>query len=385
MVLAALTTLALVSCSKESPQQTAAGSEVELRIVPTVVEAASGDIGVVTRAKVDEEDGKFPVGTMIGLGISAPAASPAIASFYDNFYASYDGGVWRYYLNNINAGTTLSGFSNWNTIALYGYYPYDPAATDLGAVPFSIATLNGGVGEGSETTALTDYMVAGTRTKDMNTASGEVTLQFGHMMTAIELYINRISSITTSNPALPILKLGSVTFEIVTGTRKFVISGTYTAINPDMTDMQNNINPAGRTTATKMTITYPSSPTITYSSNSALITPRLLVIMPELRQNSMAGNEDATVRLTFSFTDQDGSPYLLENIAGGKPSVEFNLSAISNSGTTDKGLLAGYSYGIKATVGTYTHFAAPTTGSPTPPHINDTPITDAAQDEFIDI
>jgi hypothetical protein len=368
-----LAAVALASCAKESPE-TAAGDMVELRIVPTVVEATTGDIGVVTRAKLIIEGGQFPVGSMIGLAISAPTASPAIASFYDNFYALYGGDAWRYYLNNINSGSTLSGFSSWNNIELYGFYPYDPSVTDLSSVPFSIATLNNGVGEGTETTALTDYMVAGTKTKDMNTSSGELTLEFNHMMTAIELFIGRLT--VTS----PVLKLGSVTFEIVEGDREFIISGTYNAVNPDVTNMQNNINTAGSITATKMTITYPSSANISTSS----ATPKLLVIMPELRQNDTVGNEDATVRMTFSFVDQDGSPYLFEDITSGEPSVEFKLSDITNSGTTDLGLLAGYSYGIKATVGTYTHFAAPTSGTPTPPHVNDTALVDA-DNEYIDI
>jgi hypothetical protein len=202
------------------------------------------------------------------------------------------------------------------------------------------------------------------------------------MMTAIDLYINRVVVLNnTSN--MPVLRLGSVTFDI-TGGREFTISGTYNAIEPDMAVMQNNLTPDQ--TATQMTITYPNATDINYVNTPSTPLPaRLLVIMPELRHiPATTGFEDATVTMTFSFVDQDGNEYLLEDVPNGKPSITFNLSEITNNGN-DMGLLAGYSYGITATIGTYTHFAAPTTGTPTPPHVNYTPLVDADEDEFIDI
>jgi hypothetical protein len=373
------------SCAKETPQQQPTdGEAVQLKIVPTVMEAGAGNIGAATHAKV--EDNLFPLGAMMGLGISAPAATPALAAFYQNFYALNGGDAWRYYLNGVNAGTVLSGFSSWNDIELYGYYPYDATATDLTQIPFRIATLNGAVAEGTDATAMTDYMVAGTKTKNMATPSpaGELTLEFGHTMTAIDLYINRVS-VTNNSNNMPALKLGSVTFDIAGG-REFIVAGTYNAIDPDMTTMQSNITPGE--TATQMTITYPQATNINYVAVSAVnpLPARLLVIMPELRHiPATAGFEDATVTLTFSFVDQDGTEYLLEDVPGGKPTITFKLSDITNSGTTDMGLLAGYSYGVTATIGTYTHFSAPAGGTPTPPHVNYDPLVDADEDHFIDI
>lgn len=363
--------LALTSCIKETELTRPGNDEVPLHIVPTIIEATAGGIDATTRAKIT---GAFPIGSVMGLRISAPAASPPIASFYDSFYGLFGGDAWRYYLNDVSAGTVLSGLSSWGNIELSAYYPYDDAATDLTAIPFSIATLNGAEAVGSEMT-LTDYMVAGTQTKNMTTGtpSGELALEFHHLMTAIDLLIHK-----TGNANAPILRLASVTFKIEGG-REFVIAGTYNAINPDMTNMQNNINAAGRTTATQMTFTYPSSPNISTTRGA-----RLLLMMPELRQNTDAGNEDATITMTFSLTDQDGSPYLIEGFADGNPVVTFNLSSITNSGTTDKGLLAGYSYAVQAIVDTYIRFAAPATGTPTPPHVNYV-IEDADDDNHIEI
>jgi hypothetical protein len=107
-----------------------------------------------------------------------------------------------------------------------------------------------------------------------------------------------------------------------------------------------------------------------------------LGIMPELRQDSLLG--DATVTLTFQFLDEDGSHYVFENISGGDPSVSFKLSDIKNT-SNDNGLLAGYRYQIMGTVGTYTKFIAPTTGTPMPPHINDNPLVDDPDQHIVDI
>ncbi|MCL2561429.1 MAG: fimbrillin family protein [Rikenellaceae bacterium] len=373
-----LLTLAIAACSREVPYDMRDGT-ISFGIVPTIIESGSGEIApAASRAKVD---GVFPQGAMIGLGISAPSASPALASFYNSFYGWFNGATWFYYLNNVSTGDRLSGFSSWGAIEVYGYYPYNVAVTDFSAIPFRVADLTGtpGEAEGTDATAMTDYMVAGTQTKDMQIPSpaGDLPLQFGHMMTAIEFVVNR-STVSSG----PVLRLGSVTFEISGGSpaREFVVSGTYTAINPDMTNLTNNVTPGDA--ATSMTISYPSGANITSTGASR----RLLVIMPELRQTMGAGGaDDATVTMTFRFIDQDGTPYLFEDIAGGNPSISFALSDITNSGTSDCGLLAGYSYAVTATIGTYTKFAAPTTGTPTPPHVNYDPLVDDPNSEYIDI
>ncbi len=372
--------LALAACGNDRTEQPAQAGEIPLRIAPTVIQSPEGMIEAMTRGKVE---GEFQIGATIGLGISAPAAVPALPSFYDDFYARFNGDAWRYYLNDINNGDRLSGFANWHDIEVYGYYPYDPATTDLAAVPFRIADMDGAEAKGTDATALTDYMVAGTQCKDMFTPNpvGDLPLQFGHMMTAIELVVNRALPEQSGMVHLPVMKLGRATFEITEGPRKFVVSGTYNAINPDTTNIAGNITPGQA--VTKMTIDYLSSTNITFIRNPS-VTPvphRLLVIMPELRQNASAGFEDATVKITFDFIDQDGQ---IVEFDDGKPTVSFRLSDVANAGK-DNGLLAGYSYAVTASIGYYTHFVAPTGGSPTPPHVNRPDLEDDGTPNIIEL
>lgn len=370
IVLSGLLMFVFTACNKELADNS--DGVVTFSIVPSIMATGSADIAQEeTRAKIEGES--FPAGSMIGLGISA---SSSLSSYYTNFYGLTNGATWYYYLNNINSGDRLSGFSYWEEINLYGYYPYNASATNLASIPFRIATPKAGVlgeAEGADSDVFTDYMVAGTATKRMDTNTPPlVSLTFGHLMTAIELRIKR------SHNNQPILKLGSVTYEIE-NPRSFIISGTYKAVNPDMSVLSNNISPVE--TVNKMTIAYPSHADITNNSTST----RLLMLMPELRQNSTAGFENATVKLTFHFTDQDGEHYIFENAQGGDPAISFTLASVTNSGTTDSGLLAGYSYAVTATLGTYTHFAAPTTGTPIPPQVINNALVDSPDDSQIDI
>jgi hypothetical protein len=282
-------------------------------------------------------------------------------------------------------GSRLSGFANWNDITVYGYFPYNEAATDLSALPFTIAALDGGEYRGSETTALTDHMVAAPVIKDMSTPNpaGDLRLDFRHLMTAVELLIHRAVG---SDYNLPVLKLGSVTFEISgAGGRTFAVSGSYNAKTP-MTAPADNITVDA--TTNKMTIHYPTATNIGYTplpQTDANYPRRLLVIMPELRQKAVAGFEDARIKMTFHFTDTDGGHYQFDDYAPGvDPSVEFDLSSITNAnGSDDNGLLAGYRYAVRATVGTYIRFAIPTTGMP---HVNYfTGYTDEDVEDIIDI
>lgn len=365
IALSCLLALPTVSCAERGGDET-----VSFSIAPTVAETVPEDIAQSgTRAKVT---GAFPSGSMIGLRITAPSAT--LSSVYNNFFAAFNGSAWFYYLDNVNAGDRLSGFSNWGTISVDGYYPYSNTVTDLSEIPFRIAALNGGVAEGTEVTVGTDYMVAATQTKNMiiPDPAGAIPLQFGHLMTAIEFEMNRSSS------GVPLLVLTDVTFRISGGApaRKFTVSGKYDAISPDMGKMTNNITVGD--TADTMFITYPSAPKWTSSS----VVRVLLVMMPEIRKAPT--DDDATITMTFRFNDQDGAHYLFEDIAGGDPSITFNLSDISNAGNDD-GLLAGWSYAVKATLGYYTKFAAPTTGTPMPPHVNYVGLTDDPNNEFVNI
>lgn len=371
MTFTGLLGFAAVSCGKEM-----AGGEVNgtvyFSIVPTVTEAGAAEIEQVSRAKVTGS--AFPAGTTIGLRISAPSASPAISPFYDNFFATYNGETWLYYLDNVNAGDRLSGFSNWGRISVDGYYPYNNAVTDLAEIPFRIASMNGAIAEATDAMVATDFMAAETQTKDMliPDPAGALPLRFGHVMTAIEFEVNRSIS------SVPLLKLDNVTYEISGGSpaRKFTVSGTYNAISPDLDNMTNNI--AAGDTANTMVISYPSSFDIT----SLQVKSILLVMMPELRWTSPA--DDATITMTFRFRDQDGEPFLFQEVGGGNPSITFNLYDITN-GNNDRGLLAGWSYTVKATLGHYTRFVAPTEGTPMPPHVNYTELVDDPNNEFVDI
>jgi len=343
---------------------------VAFSVVPTIQSGLSGEMdGVATRARVTGTS--FPQGSAIGLELTSDAVT--LPAFYTNFYAQCNaGGVWYYYLNGMNIGPLLAGFLNWGNIKVCGYYPYNAAVTAIDKIPFRIATLTAPDSDeatGTDAYVGTDYMVSSTGSKNMS-SPGYVTLQFMHLMTAIDLQVTR------SDGYVPVLRLDTVVYQI-DNDRRFIISGTCNAKDPDLTSMANNILRGD--SAAKMTISYPSGTNITTT-----VTQRLLIIMPELRQSNPAGVDDATVKLTFRFTDQDGSHYLFDNIAGGDPSVSFKLSDVSNAGTADRGLLAGTTYRVTASVGTYTHFAAPTTGVPMSPHINDLPLTDEEK-EPIDI
>jgi len=374
-----LAALTAAACGKERITGGGSDSKVAFGIEPTIVAGGSESIGqVATRAKVD---GTFPAGSIIGLGIAADGTT--LPSFYSNFFAQMNTGavgVWYYYLNGVNNGMQLAGFANWGNIQVYGYYPYNSAVTDVSDIPFRIATLSGAPGEATATDAdvSTDYMVSNTGLKNMttNTPAGNLSLQFRHLMTAIELRINR------SNGNIPMLKLDHVTYTIDSG-RSFIVSGTYTAHNPDLINLSANITPGDA--ASTLAVSYPSSANISGSS----VSTRLLVIMPELRQTTGAGGaDDATVTLTFSFTDQDngagGSHYEFQTFPGGDPVVSFKLSDITNTGD-DNGLLAGYTYAVTATIATYTQFLAPTTGTPMPPHVNFDPLVDDPNDILTDI
>ncbi len=379
--LPALALFALASCIEDKPERPGEGDEMELRIVPVISQTSSGNITdeVMTRALVD---GAFPVGSMIGLGISAPGATPALSPLYNDFYATFGGDAWRYSLDpGVRASDRLSGFSTWGAIEVYGYYPYDADVTDLGAIPFEIAALDGAEAKGTEVTATNDYMVAGTQAKNMAVPTGtDLPLHFGHMMTSIELIISRILGNESLSQRYPVLTLARVTFEITDGAREFVVSGTYDATNPDTSVLTNNITAVGKTQ--KMVIDYPSSPEITYYSSAANTPPVLLIIMPELRQKAGAGFEDAEVTMTFDFRDQDGEFIELDD---GPATLSFRLSEVANAGN-DNGLLAGYSYAITARVGTYTHFLAPTEGTLTPPHVNNPGLYDDPEDDqFIEM
>lgn len=363
MTLSALLALALGSCAADDGPHD--GGRISFGIVPAVAQAEVGGIAE-TRAMIT---GAFPSGSTIGLRLTAPSAAPAISSVYNSFHAAFNGGVWFYYLDNINAGDRLSGFSSWGTVTVYGYHPYSNLVADLGVIPFRIASMSGSTAEGTEASVATDYMVAEPRSKDMTASSGDIPLRFGHVMTAIEFEISRsLSSVAA-------LKLKDATFRISGGSpaREFTVSGTFSALNPDMADLGASV--ASGETAAEMIVSYPSAPSI----NSSSITRMLLVMMPELRQTSAA--DDATVTITFRFTDQDGSLYEFEEFAGGNPSVTFNLSDVSNAGN-DNGLLAGWSYAVKAVLGGYTKFSAPAAGTP---HVNYDELADDPNNEFVDI
>lgn len=351
--IASLLAVILTACSRESgPDSACTGEKVSFRVVPTVVgSSVSGDLH--TRARVTADDG-FATGSQVGLAIEK-AAAPALAAYYDNFRALHNGTTWEYWLNNSPVGTMLSGFSDWNLITLRGYYPYDASVTDLSAVPFSIAA-QGAAGEASayEDQVSVDYMVAGPQSKDMFSDPVLLELEFNHLFTAIDVKLRKAY-------VGPALKLVRATFEIG-GTREFGIAGTYNAKNPNMTDLGTNVSvtPLG---IRKLDVSYNSSKK-TFGHNTVFNAGNTspLIIMPELRQNAVAGNEDATVKITLYFEDTDGNPFVFEDVAddgNGNPVISFALSSVDNTaaGSADRGLLAGCVYSIEVAVGTYVKFS----------------------------
>lgn len=366
--------LFIVSCGKgilaESEDET-----VFIKIEPTIMDTGMGEVSQAdTRAKLS--DSKFPDGSRIGLRLVAPTADPAISSVYDHFFGATNGVVFYYYLGNINTGDRLSGFSFWKDITVYGYHPYNNTITNLSAIPFRIATLNGEVAEGTETMVSDDHMVARPRKRDMDsTHTVGLPLKFDHIMTAIELYVGRNVAST------PILVLSKVTFEILEGNREFTIAGKYNAIDPDTVRSDNNITASEH--AKKIVISYPPPTTSAGKINSSNpYKTILLAMLPEMRQSENDYSDDATIKITFEFNDQDGGHYALEDFENhnGNPYVTFKLSDVKNT-NDDNGLLAGWSYRVHATLGYYNKFKAPDSGIP---HINYN-YEDDADNQFVDI
>lgn len=362
--------LFLMACTQTPDEDIDTLQPVSFSVIPSAGQDPASGNPIATRARVN---GTFAVESQVGLGIER--VDGAMSGIYTNFFTRFNGTDWLYYLDGISNGTLLSGFASWGEINIYGYYPYNNAVTNLEQVPFRIASNPAaGVSYALDSEAQTDYMVAASKTKNMSdagTATSTVPLEFSHLMTAIEFSVRRLNY----NGALPLIKLDKVVYEI-SGVRSFGIAGTYTAKNPDMANMSANLDITE--SANRLEITYPNSANITSTS----YTDRLLVIFPELRLTTGSGRDtdnNATVTLTFHFTDQDGTPYVFEEEGVGNPSVSFELSEITNSGN-DKGLLAGYTYTIQATVGTYTKFTVPTG-----PTIVDEPLDDDTPPVFIEI
>lgn len=357
--------LSLASCAKEvgvGPD----GDAVQFSIVPDVASSVSS--GQLTRAKVD---GVFASTDRVGLNITSSTPSANINAMYSNFYATYNGVTWGYYVlgGNSYLGTILSGFASWGNISVVGYYPYDPAMSNVGAdftaIPFSIGdVVSPGVGSTTAERAAVDYMVAGTKTKDMSTPGSDVGLAFDHMMTSLSLYWRR-------DYQGPQIKLTNVKFEISGGSRSFGIGGTYNAVNPNMTDPSSNLNVTDNVT----TLNIAFDQVFTYSNGYRELP---LLIMPQLRQTTGAdGADDATVTVTLTFVDAFGSPYRFDNFTG-DPSFSFKLSDITNQGQTDKGLLTGWNYRLAVNLGAYIRFKGA-------PYVVDPALDDNTPPEHIEI
>lgn len=341
----ALWVIAAAACSEEPTDNPALTGDIEFSIVPQVADA------IETRAAVVGET--FGSGAQVGLRLEATVV-PKINSMYDNFYTTYNGTGWRYFLNGVNVGARLSGFSNWGTVSVMGYYPYNAAATNFDAIPFRVTADDG---TATKEEATTDYMVAQTKTKTMANNESEVTLKFEHLMTYVYLYLTR-------SYQGPQLILHKVALELDNG-REFIIAGTFDARNPDMTDIPGLITPM----ATKNRIEITTNYTITSSTSGTYTIP--LVIMPQL----VEADGSANVTVTLYFTNAvDGTEFLFDD--QGNPQMTFALSDIDGG----LGFQRGKQYRLTATLGTYTHFE----GAPT---VDFRPIEDAdtASDEYIEI
>lgn len=337
-----LLAFAMASCSEEIHDSPALNGSAELRILPQVT-------GTV-QAKAAVAGASFASGAQVGLRLASSVQT--LNGMYNNFYASYNGTDWRYFLNGTNTGTRLSGFSNWGTVTVMGYYPYNGDVTDFSAIPFRIA---GDDGVSTRDEATTDYMVAGTKTKQMATGAGTVTLEFEHLMTYVYLYLTR----TYQGPALTLHK---VTLEI--DNRDFVVAGTYKANNPDMSNISGLITPLKTTTKLEITINQ------TISTGAGAIATVPLVIMPELA----AAGGDATVTVTLYFNDADGLPFYFDDHNRDNPVMTFSLSSVDSG----SGFLRGKQYRLSATLGTFVHFNGV-------PVVEDRPIDGNTDDEHIEI
>jgi hypothetical protein len=337
-----LLALAAASCSQEAHDNPTPESDVEFRVIPRVTGT------VETKAAVTGST--FGANMQVGLRIES-LAQP-LNSMYNNFYASHSGTDWRYFLNGVNTGAKLSGFSSWNTVTVMGYYPYDAAVTDFNAIPFSIAADDGTT---TNTQATIDYMVAETKTKVMASANPEVTLQFEHLMTYIYLYLHR----QYQGPALTLSK---VRLEI-NNDRKFVVSGTYDADNPNMINVASLISSVK--TSNRLDIT--TNHTITTGTGYTTIP---LVIMPQL----LAADGDATVTVTLYFLDADSLAFYFDDHNGANPTISFSLSGV-DSGT---GFQRGKQYRLDAILGTYVHFDGA-------PHVDDRAIDETTAPEHLEI
>ena len=352
IIITGLLAVALVACTKESTTGPGAGgNEISLEITPTVAQTSQEE-AIETRARVSGTS--FSLGDRVGLFI---AGSNVPASIYDNILALRGGAGWGYYLNGLYNGTVLSGFSDWNTITLHGYYPYDANVTNLNSIPFRIADeTSPGSGEAvaTEEEVSVDYMVAGTKTKDMSTSAPTdyLTLEFHHLMTAIDINLTKPYQGPNLLLDRAVLEIGAVGGG-GGGTRSLSINGTYSANNSGIPNLSAELT--ATTSVKKLTMNYTSTNKIV-SHNSNRRSP--LLIMPELRHNVTPGLEDAEVTITLYFTETNGDPYVFEDIdsdGSGNPQIKFNLSDIANA-ADDDGLLAGKVYLINASVGTYVKF-----------------------------
>lgn len=341
-----LLALATASCSEEIHDSPALNGTAELRILPQVTGT------VQTKAAVAGTS--FASGAQVGLRLAS--SDQTLNDMYGNFYASYNGTDWRYFLNGTNTGTKLSGFSNWGTVTVMGYYPYNGNVTDFSAIPFRIA---GDDGVTTKEDATTDYMVAATKTKQMADGQGTVTLEFEHLMTYVYLYLYR-------QYQGPVLTLSKVTLEI-DNSRSFVVAGTYNADNPDMSDVSNI---PGLITPLKTTqkLEIATNQAISASAGTYATVP--LVIMPQLA----VINGDATVTVTLYFNDADGLPFYFDDHNGNNPVMTFSLSSVDSG----SGFLRGKQYRLQATLGTFVHFDGM-------PVVEDRPIDGNTEAEHIEI
>lgn len=360
-----LTVSGFIACTNETENNPEEKDVVYIDIVPVVAGSIQSE---VTRAMVD---GAFDSDSRIGLSIASTSSATSMHQMYTNFYSLFNGTSWGYYLNNTYNGTLLSGFASWGKISVMGYYPYNNNVTDVSAIPFSIADVTPpGIAETTEDRATVDYMVAKTKTKDMAVPSGALSLEFDHLMTSITFYVRR-------SYQGPQIKLSKVKFEI-DGNRYFDIAGTYNAKNPNMTDLSSNLNVSDRVQTLEVNYTG-SDKTFTYNTTYR---EALLLMFPQLKQIETDLSDDATVTLTFYFTDAFGSSYIFDDQNNafdgqGNPQMSFKLSSILNDGKPN-GFLAGWNYRIAASIGTYIRFEGA-------PYVVYKPLIDSTDPEYIEI
>lgn len=347
MIIASLVLL-FASCAKEQGSDPGDG-ESSFRIVPQVSSYASSQEQAAVSSRAIVEGTAFKSADEVGYIILGSAGSyrnegvPHLGG-YGNVRAQAVGtGDWMYFIfYNQYLGQTLTGFTSYGNVDIYGYHPYDQAVdeNDLNAIPYSLGTVSGTEVVTTGAMVEKDYMYA---TPVLNYAmlpGQSAQMTFNHIMTCLEFRVRKMF-------AGPALTLSTIDFTI-TGTngRVFHVTGDF-----DAADGTVRRDPS---TVTRILVDYSktlgntstSQPTTTYMSCS--------LMLPSLECSGVG--DDATITAVFHFVDQDGGQWEFRD--GANTTYSFNLSDVVDPVVpTDYGLRAGKRYQVTVDVSNFVKYS----------------------------